>query len=100
MRYATGFLLPLVSGISGPASFGRWVVNTVPWKNLHDIRDIVNTMHNTSVDIFESKKEALENGDKALSNQVGQGKDIMSILSEYLQLCYVASEARAADIYT
>lgn len=57
-------------------------------------------MHNTSVDIFESKKEALENGDKALSNQVGQGKDIMSILSEYLQLCYVASEARAADIYT
>lgn len=95
MRYATGILLPLVSGI-GSASFRRWVVNTFPWKNLHDVRDIADILYNTSVNIFESKKEAIEDGDKGHTNHVGQGKDIMSILSEYFQPFYVAL-ARAAD---
>ena len=80
MRYATGFLLPRVSRI-GPAFFRRWVVNSVPWKSLHEVRDIIDVLSNTSIDIFESKKEALAKGDKVLENQIGLGKDIMSILS-------------------
>ncbi len=83
MKFAIGFLLPLVHGV-GPASFRRWVVDTIPWKTLHDIRDIVDILHSTSIDIFKSKKEESENRDGALSRQVGQGKDIMSILSESL----------------
>jgi hypothetical protein len=37
-------------------------------------------MHNTSVDIIESRKLALEQGKEAMSMQVGRGKDIISIL--------------------
>lgn len=80
MRYASGFLLPRVSRI-GPAFFRRWVINAFPWESLHDVRDIIDILSSTSIDIFESKKEALAKGDKALENQIGQGKDIMSILS-------------------
>ena len=46
------------------------------------MRDIVDVMYNTSVEIFESKKKALAEGDEALATQIGKGKDIMSILSE------------------
>lgn len=80
MRYVTAFLLPRVSQI-GPAWFRRWVVNIFPWKTAHDVRDIIDVLHNTSVEIFESKMAALAQGDKALADQIGQGKDIMSILS-------------------
>jgi len=44
------------------------------------MRDIVDTLHNISVEIFEAKKEALEKGDEAVTQQISQGKDIMSIL--------------------
>jgi hypothetical protein len=55
----------------------------LPWKSLHDIRDIVDIIDNTSVEIFEAKKKELEEGDEAVTQQIGQGKDIMSILSAY-----------------
>ena len=44
--------------------------------------DIVDVIYHTSVEIFESKKKALADGDEALATQIGRGKDIMSILSE------------------
>lgn len=37
-------------------------------------------MYKTSVDIFESKKAALALGDEAVMKQVGEGKDIISVL--------------------
>lgn len=40
-------------------------------------------MDRTCVDIFEGKKRALKEGDEAVSKQVGEGKDIMSILSAF-----------------
>lgn len=55
-------------------------MNLLPWKNLHELRDIVDVFYNTSVDIFEAKKKALKEGDEAVSRQIGQGKDIISIL--------------------
>lgn len=64
----------------GTPKFRRFVVDLLPWKNLHDVRDIVDVMYNTSVEIFESKKKALADGDEALARQIGRGKDIMSIL--------------------
>lgn len=82
MRYISAFLLPRVSRI-GPASFRRWAVNIFPWKPAHDLRDIIDVLHNTSVEIFESKLAALAQGDKVLAEQIGQGKDIMSILSTH-----------------
>ncbi|TFK27104.1 cytochrome P450 [Coprinopsis marcescibilis] len=72
-------VLPRVADIGSPR-FRRLVVDLLPWKRLHDLRDMVDVMHNTSVEIYESKKRALEMGDQDLADQVGNGKDVMSIL--------------------
>ncbi|KAH7928032.1 cytochrome P450 [Leucogyrophana mollusca] len=71
--------LPLVVKI-GPASFRRFLVKITPWKALREIDSIVDIMDQTSTEVFRSKKLALEQGDEAVMQQVGQGKDIMSIL--------------------
>lgn len=66
----------------GSPKFRRFVVDLLPWKNLHAVRNIVDTMHSASSEIFESKKRALLNGDEDVTRQVGQKKDVMSILSQ------------------
>ena len=50
-----------------------------------------------SIEIFEQKKRALMQGDEALKYQVGEGKDIMSILCQ-LQLVRHAISGRLADM--
>ncbi|KAH7905029.1 cytochrome P450 [Hygrophoropsis aurantiaca] len=64
----------------GPAGFRKWLVKVTPWKTLRELSDIVDIMDRTSTEVFESKKAALERGDEAVLQRVGQGKDIMSIL--------------------
>jgi hypothetical protein len=58
-------------------------MNILPWKNLHEMRDIVDILTTTAIEIFEEKKKALEEGDEAVTQQIGNGNDIMSILSAY-----------------
>lgn len=66
----------------GTPAFRRFMVDICPWKALHEARDIVDIMYETSLEIYAEKKQALADGDEALSVKVGQGKDIMSILSK------------------
>ena len=47
------------------------------------MRDIVDVLNTTAAGIFEEKKKALEEGDEAVAHQIGEGNDIMSILSAY-----------------
>ncbi|KAE9391071.1 cytochrome P450 [Gymnopus androsaceus JB14] len=56
------------------------LMNAVPWKAIHEVRDMVMYMHEFSVKVYEEKKRALEEGDEAVTRQLGQGKDILSIL--------------------
>ena len=58
-------------------------MNLLPWKNLHELRDVVDVLNNTAIEIFEEKKKALEEGDESVTLQISKGKDIMSILSAY-----------------
>jgi hypothetical protein len=74
------YLAPLVR--IGTPKFRRFILNLIPWKALHQIRDISGIIHNTAVDIINSKKRALEDGDEAVARQIGQGKDILSVLSK------------------
>jgi hypothetical protein len=74
------FVLPLVYNFGTPR-FRRWVVDTLPWKNLHELRDIVDIMQDTAVEIVESKQRAIKAGDEAILQQIGKGNDIISILS-------------------
>lgn len=41
---------------------------------------VVDIMHARSVSIMEEKKRAIVSGDSALLEQIGEGKDVMSIL--------------------
>ncbi|PPQ63163.1 hypothetical protein CVT24_005803 [Panaeolus cyanescens] len=72
-------LVPYLSKI-GTRRFRRFIVDIFPSKVVRRTRDIIDVLHNTSVEIFESKKKALREGDEALAAQIGKGKDIISIL--------------------
>lgn len=69
-------ILPYVDLVSPKTQ--RAIVDTLPWKKLHVLRDMVDIMANTSLEIFEAaKRSVLENG--------GMGrKDIMSALGVFL----------------
>jgi cytochrome P450 len=81
-------ILPYVAKIGSP-NLHRYIAETVPWKELHNVLDMVDIMDETSTEIFEAKKKALLMGDEAMLQQVGRGKDIMSVL---LKANMVASE--------
>jgi hypothetical protein len=80
--YSTTFLLPICLKIGTPR-FRRFIMDLLPWKNLHAVRDIADLLHKTSIEVYEAKKKALEKGDEAVTQQFCQGKDIMSILSAF-----------------
>ncbi|PPQ98755.1 phosphatase sit4 [Panaeolus cyanescens] len=60
--------------------FSRFFLEVFPWRTLSKIKGLVDVLHSTSVEIFQAKKKALEAGDEAMLEQLGQGKDIISIL--------------------
>lgn len=68
----------------GPPKFRRFLLGLLPIKYIHELRDTVDTMHNTTVEILEAKRRALKDGDEAAERQIGGGKDIMSVLSVYM----------------
>lgn len=55
----------------------------VPWKRLHRAMRIADTLEEASKKILAQKKALLAQGDAALEPQVGEGKDIMSVLRTY-----------------
>ncbi|KAI0347504.1 cytochrome P450 [Trametopsis cervina] len=72
-------LYPKVRNIGSPA-FRSAVVKLIPSKNLRALRALVSTMQTQARLIFDGKKRALAEGNKAVMHQIGEGKDIMSIL--------------------
>ncbi|KAI0754297.1 cytochrome P450 [Daedaleopsis nitida] len=72
-------LVPYILDI-GPVSFRRALLGFIPHNGVQELKHIIDTMHDQSVEIFQAKKRALEQGDEAVVRQIGEGKDIMSIL--------------------
>ncbi|KAF5371889.1 hypothetical protein D9757_010589 [Collybiopsis confluens] len=72
-------VLHRVSNIGTPR-FRRFVVNLLPWKDLHDVRDMVDYMYETASGIYKIKKQALEEGGETVRQQIGGGKDLISTL--------------------
>ena len=52
----------------------------VPLPGLREMMRSSRTLKQKSMEIFQQKKTALSQGDEALAMQVGEGKDIMSVL--------------------
>ncbi|RDB25864.1 Docosahexaenoic acid omega-hydroxylase CYP4F3 [Hypsizygus marmoreus] len=79
MEFITDYILPKIVKI-GTARFRRFVVDLIPLTNVRRLRDIVDVIDATSVEIYTAKKSALAQGDEAVMKQIEQAKDIMSIL--------------------
>ena len=73
--------LPTFVKIGTPA-FRRFVFELLPFDSTRTLTRIVDIMDATSRQVFQGKKDALAKGDEAVKNQIGRGKDIMSVLSE------------------
>lgn len=71
-------VLPLVYE-KGSRKLQRAVVSLLPWKAMHDVRDMIDVVHNTSIDILQATKQSL-NGKEGSERRPYGGKDIMSIL--------------------
>ena len=83
-------VLPFVSRIV-PANIRRFILDLMPWKDAHHLCDMADYMSNVGGEIFESKKLALEKGDEAVAQQIGRGKDLISILSEIFKVHRLSS---------
>ncbi|PCH40532.1 cytochrome P450 [Wolfiporia cocos MD-104 SS10] len=81
--------LPLFADL-GPAWIRRALLEMLPSKRARMATKIVDTMAIRSKEIYELKLAAIRTGDEALLKQIGEGKDIMSIL---MKANMVASEA-------
>jgi hypothetical protein len=80
LAFPATYIAPWLRKIS-TAAFQRAVVNAIPWKTLHQTRDMVDLMHQTSVEIMEKKMHALASeGEEAMKQLTAEGKDMMSIL--------------------
>ena len=73
--------LPFLCTIGSPV-FRRKVVELIPSQRVQRLTAIVDTIHRRSREIFEDRKRLLEEGGEAMTRQVGEGKDIISILRE------------------
>ncbi|KAH9930173.1 cytochrome P450 [Amylocystis lapponica] len=71
--------IPYIGRLGSPA-FRRWLVEMIPHKQIQKMTAIVDVMADRASDILAEKKNALRAGDEAVMRQVGEGKDIMSIL--------------------
>lgn len=75
-------LVPTLSKIGTPA-MRRFVARYLPDENMQKMRYIVETLSQKTREVYYQKKTALEKGDENVLHQVGEGKDILSVLSAY-----------------
>ena len=70
----------------GPAWFRRMMLDMLPSPRIQRAKDIIDKAHSGCRKIFEEKKAALERGDQEMLHTVGEGKDVMSVLCEWLRV--------------
>ncbi|KAJ3782602.1 cytochrome P450 [Lentinula aff. detonsa] len=63
-----------------PAGLRRRLIDYIPLPDLHLLRDLVDSLNDTSRNILEEKKQTLNEKNNDLSGQIGQGKDITTLL--------------------
>ena len=61
----------------------------IPSKRVQDLKEVIDIMYKTSVEIINAKKEAMKSADPAVAAEMQTKKDIISILStpQVLTLC-------------
>ncbi|KZT11768.1 cytochrome P450 [Laetiporus sulphureus 93-53] len=64
----------------GPARLRAWLLDRLPDPDIRGFKKVVDTMDRRSREIYREKQTAFHQGDETLVQQIGEGKDIMSIL--------------------
>ncbi|KDR74416.1 hypothetical protein GALMADRAFT_250338 [Galerina marginata CBS 339.88] len=83
-RLGMKYLLPWVANIRTP-DFNRGLLNLVPSATVGIVRNFIYELDGTSKMLFAMKKEAIFQGEEALSAQVGSGRDLMtSLIRDYV----------------
>ncbi|KAK7695516.1 hypothetical protein QCA50_000152 [Cerrena zonata] len=72
-------IVPFLTRIVPPA-FSRRFLEFLPWKRVHKSMEISDAIYETARAVLESKRTALASGDEAVSSQISEGKDIISVL--------------------
>jgi hypothetical protein len=73
-------LFPYVYEIFHPKIL-KWVGRMLPWPKLNHLMDLAETLNAEARDIYETKRRLLELDDDATVKEVGEGKDIIGLLS-------------------
>ena len=81
--FSTQYVFPLAAKFHLPR-VKRFIVEHIPWKRIQEIKDSVDVMHNTSLEIIQTKKDALNNTNLDAAKEMLEKKDIISILSKPL----------------
>jgi hypothetical protein len=77
-------MFPYVSKIFHPKVL-KFMGEVIPWRPLNRVIYLTGKMHANARDIYETKKRLLESGDNATVKQIGDGKDIVSLLSTSME---------------
>ncbi|KAH9890430.1 cytochrome P450 [Cubamyces lactineus] len=83
------FLIPKLANVVSESTLHK-ITRAVPHPDIKRMIEISDTMAQRSIEIINEKKAALLKGDDSLVDQIGEGKDIMSLL---LKANMAASEA-------
>ncbi|KAI0782963.1 cytochrome P450 [Abortiporus biennis] len=78
LRYSE--LLSLLDNLGASAVFLRRLLEVIPVQSIQKTLQTVQVLHSGCEQIYFEKKTALAAGDDAVVHQVGEGKDIMSVL--------------------
>ena len=87
--------LPFFSKL-GSRQFLGLLVDLIPIPAIRNIKRVSMVLHKTSVEVFTKKRKALESGEVAMSLQVGEGRDIMSVLCKPYSTMKSLSNAKNA----
>ncbi|KAK7044059.1 hypothetical protein VNI00_007774 [Paramarasmius palmivorus] len=79
LNFETAYILPFIAEL-GSARLRRLASRFIPDRNFQLLRKLSDDLWQQCIEIFEDKKRALSMGDETIKEQVGSGRDIMSIL--------------------
>ncbi|KXN88518.1 Cytochrome P450 3A5 [Leucoagaricus sp. SymC.cos] len=77
--FTNRFVFPLTAKFNFPRA-KRFIVEHIPMRRVQEIKELVDLMHNTSLEIIKANKDAMNSSDPAAAQEMLEKKDIISIL--------------------
>jgi hypothetical protein len=74
-----------------PAKLLRWVAERMPSQSLRKMINMSDIIYGTAERLWKEKLVMFEHGDEHVTNQLGEGRDLMSILCRCSRLCRLIS---------